>query len=88
MSYQEKDQSGTLFKNDRKERDSQPDWTGKAIVNGVPVYVSGWNKDGRVSLAFKNRQEGSFEKKPQQGANVAESRNPAGGRELTDDIPF
>lgn len=80
MSYQGKDQSGTLFTNSRKERDSQPDWTGKAIVNGVPVYVSGWNKDGRISLAFKNRQEGALDKKEpkQQGANIGPD----------DDIPF
>ena len=84
MSYQEKDQSGSLFKNDRKERDSQPDWTGKAIVNGTPVYVSGWNKDGRISLAFKNRpgNVGSSSKpedEPQQGG---------GGSPMDDSIPF
>ena len=67
-TYQEKDQSGSLFPNTRKERDSQPDMTGKAIVNGVPVYVSAWTKDGgRISLAFKNREAGAFDKKPEAG---------------------
>ena len=79
MAYEEKDQSGTLFNNDRKQRDSQPDWTGKAIVNGTPVYVSGWNKDGRISLAFKNREAGSFEKKD----TATKAQAP-----LDDDLPF
>lgn len=65
-NYQERDQSGTIFPNNRKERESQPDFTGKAIVNGTPVYVSAWNKDnGRISLAFKNREAGAFDKKDQ-----------------------
>lgn len=80
--YQEKDQSGTLFNNDRKERESQPDFTGKAIVNGVPVYVSGWKKEnGRISLAFKNREPGAFEKKeePAKGGQIYDA---------DDSIPF
>lgn len=81
MSYQEKDQSGTLFRNQRKEREAQPDWTGKAIINGTPVYVSGWDKDGRISLAFKNRQEGALEKKP-------EPRQMGGNIGPDDEIPF
>lgn len=67
-NYQERDQSGTIFPNTRKERESQPDFTGKALINGTPVYVSGWNKDGgRISLAFKNREAGAFERLPHPG---------------------
>lgn len=44
---------GALFKNDRKQRDNQPDYTGKvelgddviaAAQAGKPIYVSGWIK--------------------------------------------
>jgi single-stranded DNA-binding protein len=44
---------GALFKNDRKQRDNQPDYTGKmelgadviaAAQNGDPIFVSGWLK--------------------------------------------
>jgi CHASE1-domain containing sensor protein len=45
---------GSLFKNDRKQRDNQPDFTGKielgqdvidAALAGLPIYVSGWTKE-------------------------------------------
>lgn len=59
MSYEERDNSGTLYKNTRKEKDSHPDMTGRAIVNGKPVWVSAWSKTGKngkfLSLAFKDR---------------------------------
>jgi hypothetical protein len=36
----------TLNKNDRKEKDSHPDYKGKINVGGVEYYLDGWIKDG------------------------------------------
>lgn len=51
------DNAGSMFKNDRKTKDSHPDITGSAMVNGVEFYVSGWRKNGAkgdfYSLSFK-----------------------------------
>lgn len=50
---------GALFDNNRKERDSQPDMTGKIDIDGVEHFISGWWKDGRggryLSLAKQTR---------------------------------
>jgi hypothetical protein len=58
---QNKDNSGILFVNDRKEKDGQPDFTGKAEINGEFFYVSGWKKKGKegtfLTLAFTSKQE-------------------------------
>lgn len=55
-----KDNSGALFKNDRKEKDTHPDFNGSALINGVEMYISGWKKEGAkgeyFSLAFKPKQ--------------------------------
>ncbi len=51
------DNSGSMFKNDRKSKESHPDITGSAIVNGAEFYVSGWRKTGSkgdfYSLSFR-----------------------------------
>lgn len=57
MAYEQRDNSGAIFKNDKKETDSHPNGTGKAMIDGVMYYVSAWTKDGAKgkwqSLAFK-----------------------------------
>ncbi len=57
MAYEQKDMSGSLFKNDRKEKDTHPDRTGTALIDGREYWVSGWLKTGArgqfLSLAFK-----------------------------------
>ena len=55
--YEQKDNSGSLFPNERKETDKHPDRTGTALIDGKEYWVSGWIKDGKkgkwLSLAFK-----------------------------------
>ena len=70
MAFEPKDMSGTLFENDRKEKDSHPDLTGKVLVNGVAYWLSGWNKtaaNGKpfVSLALKPVEAPKVAKAPE-----------------------
>lgn len=50
------DNSGVLFKNDRKETDRHPDYTGKITIEGTERFLSAWVKEGRngkfMSLAI------------------------------------
>ena len=61
MAYQQKDNSGSLFKNDRREKDTHPHATGSALIDGVEYWVSAWTKEGAKgkwqSLAFKRKTE-------------------------------
>jgi uncharacterized protein (DUF736 family) len=40
--YQTKPNTGALFKNDKKETESHPDYRGNIDVNGVDHWISGW----------------------------------------------
>ena len=61
MAYEQRDNSGTLFKNDKKTTDAHPNATGKAMIDGVMYQVSAWTKDGSKgkfqSLSFKRVEE-------------------------------
>lgn len=81
----QKDNSGAIFINDRKEKDTHPDRTGKAMIDGTEYYVSGWLKDGKrgkyLSLAFK-RVDSAQAPKPQRQAA------PVQADDFDDDVPF
>lgn len=55
-----KDLSGSLRKNDRKEKDTHPDVRGSANIGGVEYWISGWKKEGDegpwYSLAFSPKE--------------------------------
>ena len=62
MAYEMLDNSGSLWVNDRKEKESHPDRTGSIKIDGVEYWVSGWLKktdDGRrwLSLSVKRKDE-------------------------------
>jgi hypothetical protein len=87
MAYEQRDNSGSIFLNERKEKETHPDRTGTAMIDGVMYYVSGWLKQSAkgqfLSLAFKRKEE----QKPAPKADPISS-----GRslrdEMSDDIPF
>lgn len=54
---EKKDNSGVLFRNNNKDKETQPDWKGSCKVGGVDYFLSMWQKDaksgaGYFSLAF------------------------------------
>ena len=49
MEY-DNNNSGVLFKNDRKEKDSHPDYRGNIEVDGKEYYIKGWKKESKRVL--------------------------------------
>lgn len=60
MAYEQRENSGALFKNKKKEKPNQPDYTGNCMVNGKLMQMAAWIKDGQkgkfMSLSFSEPQ--------------------------------
>lgn len=61
MAYEQKDMSGSIFRNNRKEKDTHPDLSGTAMIDGKEYWVSGWKKKDRngdtfVSMSFRVKE--------------------------------
>lgn len=87
MAYEKRDMSGTLFRNDKREKDSHPHAQGTAIIDGVEYWVSAWTKDGAKgkfqSLSFKRKDTAVSQKQTSHESNSYGNYD-----DLNDDIPF
>jgi uncharacterized protein (DUF736 family) len=73
---------GALFKNDRKEKETQPDYKGSINVNGVDMWISAWlstSKDGNtfMSLSVQPKEAQAATSEPQPAVDA-----------LDDFVPF
>lgn len=84
MAYEQRDNSGTLFKNEKREKDTHPNATGKAMIGGVMYYVSAWTKDG----AKGKFQSLSFKPVDQAGAPTSTAPAAPDSGMPFDDVPF
>lgn len=56
MAYEQKPNTGTLFKNHKKENEKQPTHTGTINIEGVEYYLNAWvneTKKGEKYFAIK-----------------------------------
>lgn len=80
--------SGALFKNNRRQSDRSPEYSGSCEINGQEFWVSAWVKEGRngkfFSLAFNPKEHQQASMAPQQAPQ------PQGGfdGDEGEDIPF
>jgi hypothetical protein len=104
MSDKQHDDSnkGAIWKNDKKEKDTHPDWKGSINVEGVDYWLSGWSrKQGdnpkspsvRFSVQRKDAVHGSGIAQAKATISNARSVNnaingPDGFADLEDDIPW
>ncbi len=88
MAYEQRDNSGSLFKNDRKEKETHPDYKGSCMVGGVEMWMSAWLKTGANGTKFMSF---SFQPKDQQQAPARQTparQAPQAEPMLDDNLPF
>ncbi len=82
MAFEHKPNSGSLFKNDKREKETHAHARGDALIDGVEYWISAWTntkKDGEKYQGLK------FSRKDENKAP-----NPANNRsdDFDDDIPY
>ena len=87
MTQHDNTNRGAIWKNDKKESDTQPDFTGRLNVNGVDFWVSSWK---RKPDANPKAPALSFSVKPKDEVhnNGMKQVEAATSEEFDSDIPF
>ena len=86
--YEQRDNSGALFKNEKKTESKHPDYQGDCLVNGVKMRMSAWLKEsnGRkfMSLAFSE----PFVPQSQQNKPTQSTKSVDPMDDIDSDLPF
>ena len=80
---------GSIWRNEKKETDTHPDFTGSATINGVDMWVSAWKrkpdakeKSPALSFTFKAKDEVKKQNNP-----IADKQS-GNFDDFDNDIPF
>ena len=80
--------SGLLARNERKQSDTHPDFTGTINVDGVDYWLSAWVKEGREGSKMAGKKFFSLSVKAKEGQQPKAKPEPEQQVAFDDDIPF
>ena len=74
MAYIPKEGQFTLFHNDKKNKDSQPDMTGNGMLNGKNMRIAAWKKSGQQGKDYLSISISEFQERGQKQAGDIDGR--------------
>ncbi len=87
MSY-DNTNTGTLGRNERKEKDTHADYRGSINVGGVKYWLDGWIKTAGPTAKTPGSKFLSLRVKPKDAAPAAAKPAQTSTDEFNDEIPF
>ena len=81
MPFEHKNNSASLFRNDRRESDNHPTHTGSGKVDGVEYWISAWVNETSAGKKFFSIKLDPKENRPR-------ASQPVDSTDFDDDVPF
>ena len=85
MAYEQKDNSGSLYKNDRREKDTHPNAKGTALIDGREYWVDAWTNKDRNGNPYQSLK---FKLKEATRGEPSKTYNEPPADDLDSEIPF
>ena len=79
---------GRLFKNDRKETDKQPDYTGDCEVGGQKYRLAGWMRKSKQGTPYMSLQLSIPEPQGAGNGGAMAQQSTVSNQTIADEIPF
>jgi hypothetical protein len=79
---EQRDNSGVLFSNDKREKESHPHYKGNITVEGKPYWLSAWIKEGKTGKFM------GLAVSPKEEANTSSPKNKPSILDMDSDLPF
>jgi uncharacterized protein (DUF736 family) len=79
-TFTHKEGAGSLFKNEKKTAENQPDYRGEIMLKGETLVIAGWVKESKTGKKFVSL-------KVEAQGQLAEAKT-ATPEEKNDDLPF
>jgi hypothetical protein len=84
MAYEKKNGDIAVFKNKNKTKETQPDWTGDALIDGTLYRVSFWDKSPTMLTGKIDKKDAGKYQHSKDKGNAYQKQN-----DIDDDsIPF
>lgn len=83
MTQYDETNRGVLFRNDRKESDRHPDYTGNVNVGGRDYWLSAWIKKSKTGQPYM-----SLSVKPKDGKTPEQKSAETAAEDFDDALPF
>jgi uncharacterized protein (DUF736 family) len=85
---EQKNNTGAIFKNDKKTAENQPEYRGKMMVDGQQWEISLWVRESAAGVKYFSAAIKEPYVKPTEAAPVSTTKKIADATAADDDLPF